>query len=138
MLINSPIRNRTRVSRFKVSSDNHYTIGEVVYLTHIPEGIAPSAVRTRESLRQWVLSPPPQTTRASVLGCNVSHPPTLQQNAIFLYPFQVYTIVFYNFISRSSSNKKFKDIFRSAASGGGFTIHLRVFCLPSNTRPLLL
>ena len=23
---------------FKVSSDNHYTIGEVVYLTHIQEG----------------------------------------------------------------------------------------------------
>ena len=31
MLINSPIRNRTRVSRFKVSSDNHYTIGEKIY-----------------------------------------------------------------------------------------------------------
>lgn len=38
MLINSPIRNRTRVSRFKVSSDNHYTIGEKIYFKPVYKG----------------------------------------------------------------------------------------------------
>ena len=35
----SPIWIRTRVLGFKVPSDNHYTIGEGVYLSHIPEEV---------------------------------------------------------------------------------------------------